>query len=422
MITATSSMASHVGHVRQHMEDRACAFPQSNLYAVIDGTGGQHSGAIISQFIETRLAEFEDVHQALEAPGAVFETLNEGFLEYQREQGTLSGQCASCAMLRLTPHGALISHIGDCRVFVMRHGMLHHITRDHILANEYPELVHDTSTYAHYGHIVTRAIGLKAHEHAATHTLLGLEPGDRFLLCSDGVTQSLEDAQILELMRTSDIHDLTGSVRDAVLDNRAPDNIAIVGVHIEALDTPFPERPLIDFGSLRSTLHASCSWPEIVALCDTYSLTPEQLIYTRDLLDVTSPDAPRPTPDHWLIECVHELRERSELTLCNVLAPAPGMTYSLTEFRHLLTHPDLEHITTWEFGHDTLSLENVRDLSHHPAARRIERLLWDQDVIVRDPRAVTALLDSSMLSPKSLATIKPLTDDELERLARHSQD
>lgn len=424
MISVTSSSAMDVGHMRQHMEDGLYINEESHLYAVIDGMGGHRTGIIITQFICDHLKAYSQemsvdvAHEASTRPDELWKALNQGFLDYQKNHPELKGQGASCAMLRLTPAGAVVSHIGDARVYRWRAGELTHVTRDHSLNNYYPGLALDVSDSAHYGHVITRAIGMEEDAYLATHSVLQVLPGDRFLLCTDGATKDLSHDALAHVMGEGVAVDLATSVLEAVLETRASDNIAIVSVDVNAFAFTRPTRAPLDFGVWRGALHdrRMGQWERIVALCDDHALTAAQLHYARDMLQADS-HTDRPTPTHWLFDVLHDLQPRPELALCDTFAPVSGMRMDASSFFEIMTHPDMQHITSIVCGYDTLSAEILEALATHPLAQRLTQLTWHQSEM-RDPRTIDALLRSPMLSAEIKDPIDPLTDKETELLAQ----
>ena len=134
---------------------------------------------------------------------------------------------------------AWIAHVGDSRCYLLRAGTLRRCTRDHSLVEEQVRLGQMTSAQAAASpmrHVITRAVGVRRSV-AVEVQELAIEPGDLFLLCSDGLTRELDEARIAELLadlaRQADgWHDLSQALVAEALAAGGGDNITCLTVHM----------------------------------------------------------------------------------------------------------------------------------------------------------------------------------------------
>ena len=140
----------------------------------------------------------------------------------------------------------MITHVGDSRAYVLRAGKLHRLTRDHT----YAQLLVDTGRLApdevadsRHRHVLTNALGGSCGDVMVDTDLLRLENGDRLLLCSDGLTDLVDDLTITEILRDAPAPTTraSGSCKRA-LDSGGRDNVtAIVAIYKVPEETPLPK-------------------------------------------------------------------------------------------------------------------------------------------------------------------------------------
>jgi PPM family protein phosphatase len=243
---------SHTGRVRQNNEDSLLVDSAAGLAVLADGMGGYNAGEVASamatRVIGTHLLPVlqhrppNGLRQAIE--GCV-ELANAAICEASRNEPRYRGMGTTVVMTVFTPGRVLIGHIGDSRAYRLRQGRLDILTHDHSLLQEQidaglvrPERAHE----APYRNLLTRALGmtpvvqLELTEHA-------IEPGDRFLLCSDGLNDMLRDDQIARLLAADTALEVTGhALVDAANAAGGRDNISVVLIRCAPHDTASAER------------------------------------------------------------------------------------------------------------------------------------------------------------------------------------
>lgn len=228
----TVGAVSDAGVVRQDNEDSYLV--RAPLFVVADGMGGHAAGEIASRlavqsFAESDLSDFSDpeaVQRAVaEANRLVFETAT----------GSTQGMGTTCALLIVGDGTALLANVGDSRVYRLRGNDLQQLSRDHTLAAEMVEqgLISPTQALRDGGSAITRALGGAAtvDPYAMTLELLS---GDRFLLCSDGLSSMVADEGINRiLLASNEPQDAAQKLVDAAKEAGGDDNITVIVVDVE---------------------------------------------------------------------------------------------------------------------------------------------------------------------------------------------
>jgi serine/threonine protein phosphatase PrpC len=199
--------ATHVGHVRAGNEDSVHPDTDGSgegplLIAVADGMGGHVAGEIASRVaIEAASAEPADVLTPGERVGAA----NDAVIQAVRDDASLAGMGTTLTLGIFDEDGTLhIGHVGDSRIYLLRDGYITQVTTDHTLVNEMVARGQLTPLQAQTHprrHLLTRVIGMADVD--AEEIERQLQPGDRVLLCSDGLTTMIPDYQIAEILHTS---------------------------------------------------------------------------------------------------------------------------------------------------------------------------------------------------------------------------
>jgi len=203
-LTVRYAAASDVGRVRSHNEDSWCAIPEQQLFIVSDGMGGQAAGELASRIVVEVLPErlreqIGDAERLDETTvNAVVETVRTLSRELRQEsQGEpgISGMGATLVLALVRGRQVLIVHLGDSRAYLWRKGKLICLTSDHTLAHALLDAGVLTAEEAadHPGrHQLSRFVGMPG-EPLPDAGLLDLLPGDRLLLCTDGLTNMVSD-------------------------------------------------------------------------------------------------------------------------------------------------------------------------------------------------------------------------------------
>ena len=201
--------ASHQGTVRPSNEDAYLCRPEIGLFAVADGVGGHAGGAFASAEVVRVL---EAIPHGLAPAGllqAVRSRLQAAHERLQAKAASLGSPAAATTVVVLLLHGDHLACVwaGDSRAYLLRHGQLLALTSDHSVVGEMlraGELTKQQAGLHPNGHVITRAIGVQCDGMLVEKVIGYLEPGDRFLLCSDGLTKALQTEEILVHIEASD--------------------------------------------------------------------------------------------------------------------------------------------------------------------------------------------------------------------------
>ncbi|MCR2824798.1 PP2C family protein-serine/threonine phosphatase [Microbacterium sp. zg.Y909] len=232
MVFQGSSVAiSHTGKVRSNNQDSGYA--GSNLFAVADGMGGHAGGDVASSIAINRLSALDhsydspsDAERALR--DAIADTATR-LIETVKAQPELAGMGTTVSALIMVDDYAVLAHIGDSRVYLYREGTLTQITTDHPRRS-----------------VLMRVLGDTDADPELDTFIMPTQPGDRWLLCSDGLSGVVDDAQTAKALgqglppgRTAD------TLLRQALDGGAPDNVTIVLVDVGGQHPVFIGTPTV---------------------------------------------------------------------------------------------------------------------------------------------------------------------------------
>lgn len=236
----SSAEFTDIGTVRDHNEDAFLAFPEDALWIVADGMGGHQAGEIASGLIcDTVSSEWHRCGGSLDnlQLQAAFELANRRIRQYGEE--TLPGSTLGSTMVALNIiDGRYCVHwIGDSRAYLLRNGRLRCLSRDHSQVAELVEqgLLSEEEAETHpLSNVITRALGVEA-EPRIDQVEGDVMPGDRFLLCSDGISREFALRELEALLSNEPIEDISRALRHEALVKGCQDNITSVIVQIDHL-------------------------------------------------------------------------------------------------------------------------------------------------------------------------------------------
>jgi serine/threonine protein phosphatase PrpC len=232
-IVAASVARTDVGMIRASNEDRFLIRNDIGLWVVADGMGGHQGGEIASGLVVEALADLPAFTSGYGLLKAIKETLATVNAELIRKAASLKtgGVIGStvAALLISEEHFACL-WAGDSRIYRLRDGALDRLTHDHSLIQEMIDRGHLTPAEAAIdkrSNIITRAIG--AHQDLEVDVAHGsVEAGDRFLLCSDGLTGAVPDSELVALMSFRVTDHAADALLDRALERGAADNVTLV--------------------------------------------------------------------------------------------------------------------------------------------------------------------------------------------------
>ena len=228
---------THPGAKRTHNEDAYVDRPDLGIWAVADGAGGHAAGEVASGMIADALQAIPSGLPASELLARVRLAIEDTHAALRKEAARRGPDVLVAStvvvMLARGDHFACL-WAGDSRAYLLRDGMMRQITRDHSLVQELLEagaIGPDEAMNHPRGNVITRAVGAEIDEVQLDKVSDRLLPGDRFLLCSDGLCKTLPDSELAHLLASIDGTPPQALI-DAALALQASDNITAVMVAV----------------------------------------------------------------------------------------------------------------------------------------------------------------------------------------------
>ena len=284
--------AADIGKTRKHNEDAVLLRPDMHLYILADGAGGHNAGNVASALATTAIANFfestghgssEPDMDAFGLPiaarrlAAALQRANADILEIAKTSNKLRGMGTTAVALSFYGDRGLVhvAHVGDSRCYRWRDGILEMLTHDHSLINDALEMrpdISDTALAKLPQNVVTRALGMEPNVRVSmrTHRMIS---GDKYLLCSDGLTDMVEEdaiGDVLAFDRTPE--ELVQTLIGKALEAGARDNVAVIvaTATLDAGAVAVPRPPLVPRGMtpMPPPDQRESSSPEIVILSE----------------------------------------------------------------------------------------------------------------------------------------------------------
>jgi serine/threonine protein phosphatase PrpC len=233
-----------VGVVRQNNEDAIAYDPAQGLAILADGMGGHNAGEVASQLaVETvgqRLLDIlgDDAPDYAEALTAAVRQANSSVYERSKLIADCNGMGTTLVVACFHAGQAHIANVGDSRLYLYRGGEMSQLTRDHSLVADMVEkgfMSAEEARESPQKNIITRAVGLQAEVDVDIYQQ-ALQAGDLYLLCSDGLSDVVDDRAILDCIEDNiaDIDALSRQLVDKARQAGGPDNISVIVVQLQA--------------------------------------------------------------------------------------------------------------------------------------------------------------------------------------------
>lgn len=252
---------SDVGCVRGHNEDDAVVLPELQVYAVADGMGGHSSGEIASQL---SVRAFSNVYRDVERgrqikkewkrereelgpdcvpPLAEYQLrhavmhANETIFSHAARKPELGDMGTTLVGIAFSGARVYVAFVGDSRAYRLRDGKIEQLTEDHSLANDLIRakalLPEDLDAFP-YKNVIVRALGLQAQVEVDSF-YRSVRPGDRYLLCSDGLSDLVKNDRIGEILSAHPGAEAVAEVlTEEAMDAGGNDNITVLVVDVHA--------------------------------------------------------------------------------------------------------------------------------------------------------------------------------------------
>jgi PPM family protein phosphatase len=225
-----------VGRVREGNEDAYVV--REPLFAVADGMGGHQGGEVASNLALERLERATDGDSDL---ADVVREANRAVFEQAAQDPGLAGMGTTLTAVRVQDERLHLAHVGDSRMYLLRDGRLERITRDHTVVEQLVDQgrmsAEDAKIHPQRS-ILTRALGVDE-DIQVDEADVDVRPGDRVLLCSDGLTGMVDEDRILSILTdTPDPQAACAALIEAANEAGGQDNIT--AVVLDVLDEAQP--------------------------------------------------------------------------------------------------------------------------------------------------------------------------------------
>jgi len=211
---------------------------------VADGLGGHCAGEVASETAIVALIDLvlrtpdwimrfdeERAQQVLDRMEKRLEGVNEAVADRAMNEPELAGMATTMTVAASLGMDAILAHVGDSRAYLMRHGQLTQLTRDHTMAQAMVDvgLLEPEKVPTHrLRHVLTNVIGGKGKELRVELHYLGLQDGDQLLVCTDGLFDMASDEAIAAVLaRPASAADACRSLVDLALDGGGKDNVTV---------------------------------------------------------------------------------------------------------------------------------------------------------------------------------------------------
>lgn len=226
---------THVGCIRKVNEDAILVLPDHQIFVVSDGMGGHEGGDFASRVVVDSIAVLPPDLPATEKFGQIRAALREAhrtILYEAQHRGATIGATVVCLVLSDDHFGTLWA--GDSRLYRLRDGMIELLTTDHSLVAVFVEagqLSWDEAGNHPQANAITRAVGVG--DVLELDRIHGeLQPGDRFLLCSDGLNKYTPIAELGRMISGAPIETVTDDLIQTVLSRGGADNVSVIVVDV----------------------------------------------------------------------------------------------------------------------------------------------------------------------------------------------
>lgn len=225
---------SDIGRVRTHNEDAVLAQPP--LFVLADGLGGHEAGEVASSIAVETVRDHAPRRADAPALARAVKSANRAVIRAAREGVGRAGMGTTLTAALVEGSRIVLAHVGDSRAYLLHGRDLERLTEDHSMVADLirrGQLTEAESRVHPNRSVITRALGTDGNMAADTYELQA-EPGDRLLLCSDGLTGMLEDTRIAEILGSyRDPGTAAHELIDAANEAGGHDNISVVIVDIE---------------------------------------------------------------------------------------------------------------------------------------------------------------------------------------------
>lgn len=234
-----SAGMTHPGRVRTINQDAYLALPERGVWLVADGVGGHQQGDLASHLIVESLQDppcTRDLRRLIESVEQRIQSVNQRLVAMSASSNPNTVIASTVAALIAVGSECVSLWAGDSRIYGLRQGRLSRLTRDHSFVDalvEEGQITPEQAKTHPEANVIYRAVGKDA-DLVLEMRLYDVHAGDRFLLCTDGLTKEATDQEITERLSRGDCTEAARALLDLALAAGARDNIAVIVVDADA--------------------------------------------------------------------------------------------------------------------------------------------------------------------------------------------
>ncbi len=227
---------THVGMKRSHNEDAFYRNDEIGLYIVADGMGGHKAGEIASNMAVDSIKNYI-LNQKKAAEQSIVDAIyvaNNLIFKSAAANAHYNGMGTTIVSMAFNSTGAMLCHVGDSRAYILARGKLERLTEDHTYVNEQFKtgLITEEQMETHsMRNVLTRSLGFSEQIKIASQKL-NIHAGDRYLLCSDGLSHMVADHVIAELGSIPDAVHAVSTLIEVANTNGGDDNITVIIIDV----------------------------------------------------------------------------------------------------------------------------------------------------------------------------------------------
>jgi serine/threonine protein phosphatase PrpC len=236
--SVTSYGITDVGKARKHNEDSILDRGEIGLWVVADGMGGHAKGDVASQMI---VESMKKVHEGVKLESYIDDIedrlidVNQKLVAKARESEKKTTIGSTIVLMLAYDKYCLYAWAGDSRLYRLRNKELRQMTTDHSQVEVYVEqgLISREEAAVHpHGNMITRAIGA-AEDLYLDMDIQEMQSGDRYLLCSDGLTKHTNDLEFQDMLQSGTPEECCQKMIEQTLERGAGDNVTVIIVDVD---------------------------------------------------------------------------------------------------------------------------------------------------------------------------------------------
>jgi protein phosphatase len=248
--TGKSAAVSHVGKIRANNQDSGYA--GRHLFLVADGMGGHAGGDVASAIATKRISEADKPYASAQDAEFALQTAllaaNTMLAETVFDHAELTGMGTTVSALIRVDNQVALAHIGDSRIYLFRDGSLEQVSADHTFVQRLVDsgrITQEEAAVHPRRSVLMRVLGDVDSSPDIDTTVLDTRPGDRWLICSDGLSSYVSDDKIASVLKSfTGAKDAANRLVRESLDQGAPDNVTVVVVDVGEDDASSSTPPL----------------------------------------------------------------------------------------------------------------------------------------------------------------------------------